>query len=142
MSLISWNPFREVDSISRDMETFFERSPFGFFSRATAPRVDVFETEKDVVVKAEIPGVSKEDLNVYVDENSIRLSGETKRDTEYKNEHIYRTERYYGSFSRTIPLPVEVKSEQAKAEYKDGILTVTVPKVETTQMKGKKIDIH
>jgi len=70
------------------------------------------------------------------------LSGETKRDTEYKNEHIYRTERYYGSFSRTIPLPVEVKSEQAKAEYKDGILTVTVPKVETTQMKGKKIDIH
>jgi len=72
MSLISWNPFREVDSISRDMETFFERSPFGFFSRATAPRVDVFETEKDVVVKAEIPGVSKEDLNVYVDENSIR----------------------------------------------------------------------
>ncbi|NLU27894.1 MAG: Hsp20/alpha crystallin family protein, partial [Hungateiclostridium thermocellum] len=56
--------------------------------------------------------------------------------------HIYRTERYYGSFSRTIPLPVEVKSEQAKAEYKDGILTVTVPKVETTQMKGKKIDIH
>lgn len=142
MSLISWNPFREVDSISRDMENFFERSPFGFFSRATAPRVDVFETEKDVVVKAEIPGVSKEDLNVYVDENSIRLSGETKRDTEYKNEHIYRTERYYGSFSRTIPLPVEVKSEQAKAEYKDGILTVTVPKVETTQMKGKKIDIH
>jgi len=142
MSLISWNPFREVDSISRDMETFFERSPFGFFSRATAPRVDVFETEKDVVVKAEIPGVSKEDLNVYVDENSIRLSGETKRDTEYKNEHIYRTERYYASFSRTIPLPVEVKSEQAKAEYKDGILTVTVPKVETTQMKGKKIDIH
>jgi len=142
MSLISWNPFREVDSISRDMETFFERSPFGFFSRATAPRVDVFETEKDVIVKAEIPGVSKEDLNVYVDENSIRLSGETKRDTEYKNEHIYRTERYYGSFSRTISLPVEVKSEQAKAEYKDGILTVTVPKVETTQMKGKKIDIH
>jgi len=69
------------------------------------------------------------------------LSGETKRDTEYKNEHIYRTERYTEAFQNNS-LPVEVKSEQAKAEYKDGILTVTVPKVETTQMKGKKIDIH
>jgi len=141
MSLISWNPFREVDSISRDMETFFERSPFGFFSRATAPRVDVFETEKDVVVKAEIPGVSKEDLNVYVDENSIRLSGETKRDTEYKMNIYTGLKDITEAFQEQFP-SCRSKSEQAKAEYKDGILTVTVPKVETTQMKGKKIDIH
>ncbi|HOM02435.1 MAG TPA: Hsp20/alpha crystallin family protein [Acetivibrio sp.] len=142
MSLISWNPFREMDNVGRDMESFFERSPFGFFSKTTSPRVDVFETEKNVVVKAEIPGVSKEDLNVYVDENYVKLSGQTKRDSEYKDENVYRSERYYGSFSRTIPLPVEVKSEQAKAEYKDGILSITVPKVESTQLKGKKIDIQ
>ncbi|MCX7747403.1 MAG: Hsp20/alpha crystallin family protein, partial [Clostridia bacterium] len=99
-------------------------------------------TDTDVVVKAEIPGITKEDLNVYVDENSIRLSGQSKRDNEYKDENIYRTERYYGSFSRTIPLPVEIKSEQAKAEYKDGILSITVPKVEQAKAKGKRIDIQ
>lgn len=92
------------------------------------PRVDVYQTEKDVVVEAEIPGVSKEDLDIYIDENSIKLSS--------------RTERDYGSFSRTIPLPVEVKSEDAKAEYRDGILSITVPKVEPAKMKGRRIDIQ
>lgn len=142
MSLVEWNPFRDIDNISKDMTNFFEHSPFGFISRTTSPRVDVYQTDEDVVVKAEIPGISKEDLNVYVDENSIRLSGQSKKDNEYKDEHIYRSERFYGSFSRTIPLPVEVKSEQAKAEYKDGILSVIVPKVEHAKMKGRRIDIQ
>lgn len=142
MSLVPWNPFRDIDNIGKEMNSFFENSPFGFFGKATSPRIDVYQTENDVVLKAEIPGVSKEDLNVYVDENSIRLSGQTKRDDEYKDDNVYRTERYYGSFTRTIPLPVEVKSEKAKAEYKDGILSITVPKVETTKMKGRKIDIQ
>ncbi|MCR4435224.1 MAG: Hsp20/alpha crystallin family protein [Clostridiales bacterium] len=142
MSLVPWNPFRDIDNIGREMTNFLENTPFGFFGKATSPRVDVYQTEKDVVVKAEIPGVSKEDLNVYVDENSIRLSGQTKRDDEFKSENMYRTERYYGSFSRTIPLPVEVKSEQASAEYKDGILSITVPKIEASKMKGRRIDIH
>lgn len=82
-----------------------------------SPRVDVYQTEKDVIVKAEIPGISKEDLDVYIYEDSIRLSGQSKMDDEYKDENIYKTERYYGSFLRTIPLPVEVKTEHATAEY-------------------------
>jgi HSP20 family protein len=143
MNLIPWNPFREVDNIGREMSTLLENSPLAFFGRATSPRVDVYQTEREVKIKAEIPGVAKEDLNVYVDENSIRLAGQIKRDEEFKNENnMYRTERFYGSFSRTIPLPVEVKSEQAKAEYKDGILSITVPKVEPTKMKGRQIDIQ
>ena len=142
MSLVPWNPFRDMDNIGKEVSQFLESSPFGIFGRATSPRIDVYQTENDVILKAEIPGVSKEDLNVYVDENSIRLSGQTKKDDEYKENNVYRTERYYGSFSRTIPLPVEVKSEQAKAEYKDGILSITVPKVEPTKMKGRKIDIQ
>ena len=105
-------------------------------------RADVYQTEKDVIVKAEIPGISKEDLEVYIDEDSIRLSGQSKRDKEYKDENIYRTERYYGSFSRTIPLPMEVKTEQASAEYKDGILSITVPKAEPSKLKGKRINIQ
>lgn len=142
MSLIEWNPFKEVDNIGREMLNFFERSPFGFLGRITSPRVDVYQTEKDIIVKAEIPGVSKEDLNIYVDENSIRLSGQTRRSNEFKDEQVYRSERFYGSFSRTIPLPVEIKSNETKAEYKDGILTITAPKVEPTKIKGKRIDIQ
>lgn len=141
MSLIPWNPFREMDSFINEMNNFVERLPFGL-GRITGPRVDVYQTEKDVIVKAEIPGVSKEDLNVYIDENMIRLSGQTKRDEEYKDDNIYRSERYYGSFSRTIPLPVEVKSEKASAEYRDGILKITVPKAEPGKIKGRRIDIQ
>ncbi|MGI6588628.1 MAG: Hsp20/alpha crystallin family protein [Peptococcia bacterium] len=77
MSLIPWNPFKDMDNIGREMSSFFENSPFAFLGRATSPRVDVYQTETDVIVKVEIPGVSKEDLNVYIDENSIRLSGQT-----------------------------------------------------------------
>lgn len=142
MSLVPWNPFREMENLNRDMTGFFNDMPFGFFTKNATPRVDVYETGKDVVVKAEIPGVSKEDLNIYIDENSIRLSGQMKKDTEYKDENAYRTERYYGSFTRTIPLPVDVKSDQAKADYKDGILSVTVPKVEAGKLKGRRIEIQ
>lgn len=140
MSLIPWNPFREMDNIGREMSSFFD-FPSKLFS-GSSPRVDVYQTEKDVIVKAEIPGVSKEDLNLYIDDNSIRLSGQTRKEKELKDENVYRSERYYGSFSRTIPLPVEVKSEEARAEYKDGILSITVPKVEPSKSRGKKIDIQ
>ncbi|NLY19492.1 MAG: Hsp20/alpha crystallin family protein [Clostridiaceae bacterium] len=142
MSLVPWDPFREMESFGRNIGNLFDFSPFRFFGGMNTPRVDVYQTDTDVVVKAEIPGITKEDLNVYVDENSIRLSGQSKRDNQYKDENIYRTERYYGSFSRTIPLPVEIKSEQAKAAYKDGILSVTLPKVEQSKPKGRKIDIQ
>ena len=141
MALVPWNPFRDVDSFSREMNNFFD-IPARLFGGLSSPRVDVYQTERDVVVKAEIPGVTKEDLNLYIDENSIRLSGQTRRENDFKDENAYRTERYYGSFSRTIPLPVEVKSEQAKAEYKDGILSITVPKVEPSKIKSRKIDIQ
>lgn len=143
MGLVSWNPFgKDMDDIGRDMANFMDKMPFGFFGKGFSPRVDIYETGQDVVVKAEIPGVSKEDLNVYIDDNSIRLSGNTKRDTEFKDENTYRSERFYGSFSRTIPLPVEVKPENARAEYKDGILSITVPKVESSKMKSRRIDIQ
>lgn len=142
MSLVEWNPFRDMDVFSNNWSNLWENWPFRYLSGMSSPRVDVYQTENDVVLKAEIPGISKEDLNVYIDENSIRLSGHSKRNNEFKDEHILRSERYYGSFSRTIPLPVEVKSDHAKAEYKDGILTVTVPKAEPSKTKGRRIDIQ
>ena len=112
MSLIEWNPFRER---GRELIDYFEGFPSRFFAEANMPRVDIYQTEKDVIVKAEIPGVTKENLNVIVDENSIKLSGQSKRDEVFSDENVYRKERYYGSFSRTVPLPVEVRTEEAKA---------------------------
>jgi HSP20 family protein len=140
MNLIPWNPFRD-DGISRELMNFFDY-PNKLFSGFSSPKVDVYQTENNVIVKAEIPGVSKEDLNVFIDENSVKLSGQSKRENEFKDENVFRTERYYGSFSRTIPLPAEVKSDKAKAEYKDGILSITVPKVEPSKSKGRRIDIN
>jgi HSP20 family protein len=141
MALVPWNPFRDMDNIGREVSSFFD-FPSKIFGGFSSPRVDVYQTEDDVIVKAEIPGVSKEDLNLYIDGETIRLTGQTKREKELKDENAYRTERYYGSFSRTIPLPVEVKSDQAKAEYRDGILSITVPKVEPSKTKRRKIDIQ
>ncbi|HHW48011.1 MAG TPA: Hsp20/alpha crystallin family protein [Clostridiaceae bacterium] len=141
MSLVEWNPFKELDNFGKEMGNWFERFPFRFLSAST-PKVDVYETDTDLIMKAEIPGVSKEDLNVYVDENSIRLSGQTKRSDEFKDDQVYRSERYYGSFSRTIPLPVEIKADQVSAKYKDGILTITAPKVEPSKTKSRRIDIQ
>ncbi len=141
MALVPWNPFREFDHAGKELSNFFDY-PSKLFGGLSSPRVDVYQTDKDVIVKAEIPGVTKEDLNLYIDEGSVRLSGQTKRENEFKDENACRTERYYGTFSRTIPLPAEVKSEQAKAEYKDGILSITVPKVEPSKAKGRRIDIQ
>lgn len=135
MNIVEWTPMRELDSI-------FERSPFRYFNGLTSPRVDVYQTDRDIIVKAEIPGVTKEDINLYIDDNSIRLSGQAKKNTEFNDENVYKTERYYGGFSRTIPLPVEIKSEEASAAYKDGILSITVPKVEQSKTRGKKIEIQ
>ncbi len=139
MSLVEWNPLREME---REMTNFFDRSPFSFFGMGTYPRVDVYQTENDIIVKAEMPGVSKEDLNVYVEDNLLRLSGRTRRHEEFKDENVYSTERRYGSFSRTISLPAEVKSEQVKASYNDDILSITLPKAEPSKIRGRKIDIQ
>lgn len=142
MDLIQWNPFRELDQLNHELQHTFGFSPHRLPYRPTAPRIDVYQTEKDVVVKAEIPGMSKKDLNVYVDESVIRLSGETKRNAEFKEENIYRSERYYGTFSRVIPLPVKVKSEEATANYSDGVLSIMIPKRNTSTSNGRRLPIN
>ncbi|MEW6622581.1 MAG: Hsp20/alpha crystallin family protein [Bacillota bacterium] len=140
MNLVEWNPYRDLDNFFRGKD-LFENFPAGLF-KPTGPKVDIYQTDKDIVVKAEVPGTNKEDLHVFVDEHYIRLSGETKKFNEFKDENTFRTERHYGSFSRTIPLPVGVKSDQARAEYRDGILSITVPKIENTNTRGKRIEIQ
>ncbi len=138
MSLMPWRPLREL---SKDMLELFEHNPLQYLD-LRPPRVDVYQTEEEVIITAEIPGVDKKDLDVYVDESTVKLAGQFRQSDEFRDEHVYRSERRYGSFSRSIPLPTEVKSDKAKAEYKDGVLSITIPKKEPGRLNGRRIQIQ
>ena len=103
------------------------------------PDVDVFETEEDVVMRANIPGVDPKQIKLQVTESSITMSGESREDEEISDRGYYRRERRFGSFSRYVPLPVEVQPEKADATYRHGILTVKVPKA--VKSRGRVVDI-
>ena len=106
-----------------------------------APQVDVTETDKDVKVCAEIPGVEAKDIDVSVEDGTLRIRGEKKYEREENEKGQYRMERSYGSFERAIPLPVEVDEAKAKAEFKNGVLRLTLPKRPGAQSRRKKIPV-
>ena len=103
------------------------------------PAVDVFEDKDKLTVKAELPGFKREDLNVSLHENNLILSGERKYEDEQKEGEFYRSERFYGKFQRSVPLPFPVDASKIGAHYRDGVLTVTMPKSE--QAKAKRIEL-
>lgn len=142
MSIIDWGPFREMEGLTSEMSTFLGNFPLSNINRCATPRTDVYHTDKEVIVKCEVPGLSKEDLEVLIEDTYIRLSGQKKRIKTMDNEEIYRSEQFYGRFSRIIPLPSEVQPEKAVAEYKDGILSIIIPKSDNKTMRGKKIVIQ
>jgi HSP20 family protein len=117
--------------IPKTFNDFFRSGNFG-------PSVDLKETENEIILHADIPGVNREDLDITVEERMITLKGEIKQDQTREEKGYHLTERHYGSFYRTIPLPVEVKSEQATAHYRNGVLKLRVPKVETSSRRGFK----
>ncbi|MCS7277211.1 MAG: Hsp20/alpha crystallin family protein [Aquificaceae bacterium] len=138
--LMLWSPFAEIERIRREFDRLFEElMPKEEIERVFAPAVDVYETDKEVVTKVELPGVKKENVEVSIRDNSLHIRGEKKEEKEEKTETYHRVERVYGKFERVIPLPVDVKVEEAKAEFKDGILEVRIPKAEGA--KEKKIEI-
>lgn len=140
------SPFAEME---RYFEHFF-RNPFAMMthpimqstmlkSADMSPSVDIFEEGDEVVVKAEIPGVEKKDLDVSITENSLTLSGEKKQEQKVEKKDYHRIERSYGSFSRSFRLPDNVDGSKAKANFKDGVLEIRMPK--TKETKKKKIEI-
>ena len=102
------------------------------------PPVELCEKENKIELKTQLPGIKKEDINIEVTEDSIKIEAETKEKKEEKKENVYRSEFRYGKFMRTIPLPEEVKSEEAEAEFKDGVLTISVPKIKKIEEKPVK----
>jgi len=137
-----------------EMENYFDkffRHPFSMMSHPMwpgpaffkmddiSPSVDIFEEGDNVVVKAEIPGISKDDLNVSISENTLTLSGEKKQEEKVDKKNYHRVERSYGSFCRSFRLPANVNSNKVEASFKDGVLEIKMPKTE--ESKQKKITI-
>ncbi len=146
MALVKYDPWRDVlslrDEIDRLFEDFFpartgERRDY--LAEVWAPAVDIYETKDEVVVKAELPGMNKEDIKINIVDNSLVIEGEKKQEKEVKEENYYRVERRYGAFRRVIDIPVPVKTEGIEATYKDGVLEVKLPKKE--EAKPKEIEV-
>lgn len=149
MSLVRWRPMREIARIREEMDRLFDEFFTGWPERRRsvlegewAPSVDVAETEEDVVVTAELPGVKQSDVEITVLNDVLTLKGEKKEEKEIKKENYHRIERSYGSFQRSISLPTGVQADKAKATYKDGVLTITIPKAEEAKPKSIKINVE
>jgi len=136
-----WRPSRELEEWERLFDDFFGRSPLRLpvEERGWMPAVDVFEKEDRFVVKAELPGMKEEDIDVSVVGDTLSIRGEKKTETEVKEEDYYRCERSYGTFYRSIPIPSNVDANKIEASFEDGILEVALPK--SAKVKPKKIAV-
>ena len=143
MALIRWNPFGEVDTFQRQMNRLFEdyARPDNSVSGWT-PRVDIFEDENQIILSAELPGLSDKDVTVNVENNVLTISGERALENEEKKDGYTRVERYYGSFNRSFSLPNTVDIEKVDAKMDKGVLTVSLPRREDTKPKQIEVKVH
>ncbi len=144
-NLVRWEPFSDLVSLREAMDRLFEES---FVSpRAGWPvpveggalAVDMYETDDVVVVKSAVPGIKPEELDITVTGDTLTIKGETKSEQEVKEENYVRREMRYGSFSRTVALPSSIVADKAKAEFENGMLTLTLPKAEEVKPKAIKV---
>lgn len=136
----TWPTLGRLTDLRDEIDRFFE-SPLSRTSEflGWTPAFDVYEEKENFVVKAELPGMKKEDINVSLQDGDLIISGERKSETKSEGTEIYRAERFFGKFQRAVSLPATVASNKVKAEYKDGVLTVTLPKSE--EAKPKQIEV-
>lgn len=106
------------------------------------PSLDVYEKDDEIIVKAELPGIAKENIEVSLTESTLTVKGEKRQEEEVKEESFYRAERSFGSMARTIALPTEVRGDQAKATFKDGVLEIRLPKTEQARPKSVKVTVQ
>lgn len=146
--MVPWNPFRELETMSDRLNQIFGRS----LQRAGegrqeltipdwSPAVDILETNKEFQIKVELPEVKKEDVKVSLSEGMLYIKGERKLEKEEKDKKYHRIERFYGSFERSFTVPDNVDESKLKAEFKDGILYIQLPKSEKTKPKSTEIKI-
>ena len=145
MTLVRWDPFRELEDMSERLNRVFSRPTLRNTGKENLtvadwmPTVDISETESEYLIKAELPEVRKEDVKVTVENGVLTLQGERRQEKEEKGRRFHRVERLYGSFVRSFTLPESVDEGGVKAEYKDGVLALHLPKSE--KVKPKAIDV-
>jgi len=140
-----WEPFRNVRDIqgevNRLFDSFLGRPAVSSSTRAWLPAVDMHETQDDLVLNVELPGVSEKDVTVSITGDLLSIRGERRWDDEAKDRQYLHTERAYGEFERLVQLPMAVQADKVKASYRDGVLQITLPKAEELKPRQIKIDI-
>jgi HSP20 family protein len=148
MSLVRWEPFAGVDELfNRMLPASFGRVPrFALPSNGDkyewAPSANISETEKEFLIRAELPAVKKEDVKVTIDQGVITIEGERRQEKEDKTEKYHRVESFHGTFSRSFSLPENASTDDIRCESKDGVLTVRIPKVKAKAPEAKQIKVE
>ncbi len=147
-TLVRWEPFRELASFGQAMDRLIEEGMFWPRPRRRLVvarnepftlAVDLYEKENDFVLKASLPGISPEDVDISIIGDTVTIKGEFKADEEASEENFYRRERRYGAFTRSLALPVAIDAAMAEAAFENGVLTLTIPKAE--EMRPKRIEV-
>src|SRR6266511_2829564 len=143
-ALWNWAP-DQLTSLREEINRLFD-APFSDWTQSTelfngwTPALDLYEDKDNLIVKAELPGMRQEEIDISLHDGTLAISGERKQEDKHEDAEAYRSERFLGRFHRTLALPKPVQSEKAKATYQDGILTVTLPKTE--EAKPKQIEVN
>lgn len=143
-TLAPWTSFGRLSDLRDEIDRLFD-APLSNWARTPSvfggwtPAIDLVENKESVVVRAELPGMKKEDIEVTLHEGTLNIAGERKSEKKVEEAGLYRSERFFGRFQRAITLPSTVAGDKVKADYKDGVLTVTLPKTE--EAKPKQIDV-
>jgi len=146
----SFTPFRRTGGLQNEIEQLFDHAFGQLFESPTRPQltggwvpaVDLYEGKDSFTVKCELPGLKKDDIGISLHDGFLTISGERKREEKVQEGEVYRTERYEGRFSRSLALPSKVDAEKINASYKDGVLTVTLPKAEEAKPKQVKVNFN
>ena len=146
MKLAKWDPFHEVDEL---LERYTKPGDWPFrggrnlMSRTSdwAPRVDISETDQKFIVRAEVPGVDRKDIKINIEDHVLSIRGESKQEKEEEKEQFQRVERFYGSFCRSFSLPDNVDEEKIEADFKNGLLTLAIPKTESSKPKAIEVKV-
>jgi HSP20 family protein len=150
MSIVRWEPLRDLTSLQERMNRLFDQSYRGAgrandedwaLGGSWAPAVDIYEKDGNIVLKAELPGIDPKSVEIRVENNVLSLRGERKLEDEVKKDGFHRVERTYGTFTRSFTLPTVVDTEKIKAESKDGVLKLTLPQREEAKPKHIQIQV-
>jgi HSP20 family protein len=146
MALVRWQPFREIESMQRQMDRLFDSMTStgeGSFNGGISfmPAVEMNETSDAIHLKLEVPGLEAKDLDVQVTKEAVSISGERKSESKTEENGVTRSEFRYGSFRRVIPLPAQIQNDKVEAEFKNGLLTLNLPKAEEEKNKVVKVNL-